>query len=103
MMRRLLTSVLLAATFVACAPEPTRPGVITDDQFVAVMLELRRAAREASADEEAFLAERDRILTEHSVTGDDLRAYVAAHSADPERMAEAWRAIDAATPALTVD
>jgi hypothetical protein len=80
---------LAAALLAACGAGSGAPG-LTDERFVTVVVELRRAAAETRGNPGAYPARRDSILQAAGVTEDQLRAYVDAHGGDLRHMAEIW-------------
>lgn len=86
--------VLLAATIgaAACAPRE-QPDEISEQVFVDVLTELRRAAREHPDDITAFEAERDRVLAEAGVTDSALFRFVRARRDDPRALYEVWDSV----------
>ncbi len=78
-------ALVLLLLLAACARE-TEQAVVSDETFLAVMVELRRAAAVHSGDTVSFRAARDSILRTAGVTDSALYAWVDARAADPERM-----------------
>jgi hypothetical protein len=95
-MRRLIRTLVLAfaAALSACDARGDATGIATDD-FIDVIVELRRASENTLEDTAAFAVRRDRILAEAGVTVEDLQAYVEAHGRDVEHMARVWETINA--------
>lgn len=92
----LLTSLLALLTLTACDPGfPSSEGdaPIDRDTFVAVYVELRVEALHWDGGRLPE-GERDRILQEHGVTADDLRAFVQAHGRDVPYMTQVWTEVD---------
>ena len=88
----LLLTGLSAGAGAACAPREPTDG-ISEQLFVDVLTELRRAAREHPEDITAFQAERDRILTEAGVTDSALVRFVRARRDDPRALYEIWDSV----------
>ena len=78
---------------VAACDRRDEPAPMSDDTFVQVMVELRRAAAVNSTDTAGFEAMRDSILTAAGVTDSALYAWVNATSHDPERMGRVFQEI----------
>jgi hypothetical protein len=79
------------------ADEPTREAAgarLSAERFVAVYVELRRAARELE-DPAAWEARREEILRRHGATPGALQAFVDEHAADPAFLAALWDTIQA--------
>lgn len=94
--RSLPSSALLVAALVAagCAGSETPAAdTMDEDTFVAVFVELRRAAASAPTDQ-AFARDRDRILAEHGVTEPDLERFIDDHADDVQHLSEVWDRID---------
>ena len=94
--RSLPPSTLLVAALVAagCAGSETPTAdTMDEDTFVAVFVELRRAAASAPTDQ-AFARDRDRILAEHGVTEPDLERFIDDHADDVQHLSEVWDRID---------
>lgn len=94
---------LLALT--ACDPGfPSSEGTapIDRDTFVAVYVDLRA---EAVRWDGGRLPEdeRDRVLQEHGVSADDLRAFVQVHGRNVPFMTEVWTEVDERLADLVVD
>ncbi len=95
------TPALLLAGLVAAgcgtpddAADDTPPAdAVDEDTFVAVFVELRRAAASAPTDE-AFARDRDRILAERGVTEPDLERFIDDHAEDVQYLSEVWDRID---------
>ena len=81
---RCLLCGLVLATAACTQTEGTPP--ITDEQFVRVMVELRRAADAHAGDAAAFDAAREEILNESAVTDSMLHQYVSVRARDLERL-----------------
>lgn len=64
-------------------------GGIGRSEFVRAFVDLREATVRGTLDSVRL----DSILTEHGVTEAELRAYVEAHSADPDALAATWREV----------
>ncbi|HUF13549.1 MAG TPA: hypothetical protein VMN78_10650 [Longimicrobiales bacterium] len=79
---------LCAGLTMACAEESESEG-IDEETFVGTYVDLRGAVVADSLD----AAVRDSILAAHDVTAADLRDYVDRHAANPDGLAETWRAI----------
>jgi hypothetical protein len=90
-MRHLLTAAL-ALLLATCAREPATG--LTDQQFIDVVVELRRAAAEHTEEPAAYEARRDEILEERGLDDAALRRYVEVRGRDLQRMAEIWSAIN---------
>lgn len=90
----------LVVALAACGEEP--PFDAADEQFVATMVELRRAAESAGADTARFEELRQSVLEERGVTPEELRAYVDAHAGNLDHMAIVWDSVSArlATPEI---
>lgn len=93
----LLSTLLLATALAACDPgfpgsgrEPT----ISEDTFVATMVELRRAAGVRPGGRIAP-ADRDRILAERGVGEEDLLLFVEVHGPNVPYMEQIWVRIEA--------
>jgi hypothetical protein len=86
---RMLVMLAAAALLTACGAGSGTTG-LTDERFVTVVVELRRAAEETRGNPGAFPARRDSILQAAGVTEDQLRAYVDVHAGDLRHMAEIW-------------
>jgi hypothetical protein len=81
--RCLLCGLVLASA--ACTQTEGAPP-ITDEQFVRVMVELRRAADAHAGDAAAFDLAREEILSEAAVTDSMLHQYVNVRARDLERL-----------------
>jgi hypothetical protein len=84
------TALLLSVT--ACDSTPDYRGLIDREDFIGTYVELRAAALRNSGE----LAEdqRERILSEHGVTGTDLTAFVEGHGPELEFMRDLWNEIE---------
>jgi hypothetical protein len=91
-MNRVLLGILSAA-LLSCGTGADTTGV-TDDSFVQVMVELRRAANQAAGDTTAFAARREQILLDAGVTEEQLQDYVETHGRNVEHMARLWETIN---------
>jgi len=91
-MRKLagIVGVAVATVLSACGGNPS--GSIDRQGFEDAMVQLRRA--ESGLDSAAFASRRQAILESLQLTDSMLYAFVAAHSGDPEYMAEGWTAMD---------
>jgi hypothetical protein len=87
-------ALMTAMVIAGCATE-TGPFSASDEQFIETVVELRRAALEAGMDTAQYETLREAVLEERGVTEEDLRAYVARHSADLRHMATVWDTISA--------
>jgi hypothetical protein len=74
-------------------------GPIPRVTFIQVVAELRRAAMEASSEED-FQARKERILSDAGVTDSLLVEYVRVHGGRLEHMAEVWDSIDVRVQAV---
>lgn len=71
-------------------------SVLTDDDFIEVMVELREAERAVEAADSAaelFATRKAGILEQHGTTEDEIRAYVQAASRDLRALDETWNEI----------
>jgi len=75
-----------------CGREAALP--LEQEQFVEVMVSLRRASQESSSPSD-FEARKRVILQKAGVTEDQLRAYARAAPRDPRALAEAYDSIAA--------
>lgn len=82
---------MIAALLVigAACDEGADAGGMDRSEFVAAFVDLREATVLGTLDS----ARRDSILAAHEVTEVDLRAYIEAHSDDPDALAETWREV----------
>ncbi|HEX6307899.1 MAG TPA: hypothetical protein VFZ69_06915 [Longimicrobiales bacterium] len=85
---------LIALLLVACSAERSGPG-LTEEQFIATMVDLRRAAQEAGPDTARFEALRQEVLERHGVSDVELRAFVASRERDLQELAEVWDSVGA--------
>lgn len=83
----------IAAVLGACSLGADATG-LSDERFIAVVVELRRATEHTRSDSEQFPVLRDSILDAAGVTEAQLRAYVDAHAGDLRHMAEIWSTIN---------
>lgn len=83
----------MVAVIVACSPGADAAG-LSDERFIAVVVELRRATEHTRSDSERFPMLRDSILDAAGVTEVQLRAYVDAHADDLRHMAEIWSTVN---------
>jgi len=91
-LRRLAGSLALAVLLLGgCAPEA--PDTISRETFVQVYVELRVAALDRD-DATLAAADRERILSSHGVTGEDLLNFAEVHSQDPAFMRAVWSEIE---------
>jgi hypothetical protein len=92
-MSRALPLLLLAGALAlpACTRD-ARNGGLTEQRFVAVLVELRQAAR-VHPDPEEFAFVRSDILDRHGVTDSALVAYARRKGPDVERMLALWERI----------
>lgn len=91
-LRRIASSLAVAALLLgACAPEA--PDTIARDTFVQVYVELRVAALDRD-DATLTAADRERILSSHGITEDDLLSFAEVHSQDPTFMRAVWSEIE---------
>jgi hypothetical protein len=89
---RIFVMAAVAVLLAACAREPATG--ISDEQFIDVVVELRRAAVEHREDHEAFQARKDAILQQSGVEEEQLRQYVEVRGRDLQHMAEVWATIN---------
>jgi hypothetical protein len=92
----LIASALLLAG-AACDPGFPRAGpeaTISEDEFVAAMVELRRGALHREGNR-LPISERDRILAARGLTPDDLLHFAEVHGADVPYMYEVWTRVEA--------
>lgn len=75
------------------ADVPPPADGVDEDTFVAVFVELRRAAASAPTDQ-AFARDRDRILAERGVTEPHLERFIDDHAEDVQYLSEVWDRID---------
>ncbi|HSM06785.1 MAG TPA: hypothetical protein VK858_19320 [Longimicrobiales bacterium] len=93
-LRAPLIALLIAAGTTACGPDDgAMPETLDRETFVAVMVELRKAAL-AESDATLRPSEREQILGGHGVTEEDLLTFAEVHGQDPTYMAEVWRDIE---------
>lgn len=92
-MRAILLLLLALPLLTGCGRRADATG-LGDDQFVQVMVELRRAAERTRMEPDSFPPQRDRILADAGVTEEQLLAYVQEHGTDLQHMAEIWEAIN---------
>lgn len=76
----------------ACAADETAFGV-SDERFIATMVDLRQAAMTAGPDTAQFEQLREGVLARHGVTEDELRAYMDMNSGDLSHMAAIWDSV----------
>lgn len=84
---------MLGLVAVVACDRPPRAGGMTDDEFVSVMVSLRRLALTHANDPEAFQVARDELLVRAAVSDSMLHHFVAVHAQDPERLADVFAAI----------
>lgn len=84
--------ILLAACGNA-TKEPGPASTMDAQAFVAVYVDLRLADIHSTRPEE-FEAAKQKVLTQHDVTADDLLEFVQRHGRDAEFMAAVWAAIE---------
>lgn len=101
-LRTRLASGLLACLFTvavaACgrgksARAPAGGVAISREAFISTYVDLRLAALKDSAGV-VTSAQRDRILSKHGVTSDDLLHFVEVHGEDVEFMQDVWNDVD---------
>ena len=83
---------ILLGSLAGCEPE-TEPAGLPQSQFIAVMVELRKAARGVQ-DTAAFAARKEQVLMDAGVTEAELRAYLALHIRDLDHLAAVWESIN---------
>jgi hypothetical protein len=83
---------VLAIGIAGCGADDSTFGV-TDERFVATMVELRQAAVTAGRDTARFEELRAQTLERQGVSEEDLRAYVETHSGDLRHMAAMWDSV----------
>jgi hypothetical protein len=93
-MKTIAAVMVVVLAFAGCGGGDAGTG-ITDERFVEVVVQLRRAAQQSHLDPEAFAARREQILQEAGVTEEELRAYIDAHGRDLDHMAAIWDTINA--------
>jgi len=86
-----LLSVMPPLLLGACGRGEGAP--MSDDTFVRVMVDLRRAAAVTSSDTSGFVVMRDSILDAAGVSDSALYAWINATSSDPERIGRVFREI----------
>lgn len=91
-MRTIPVLAMLAFVF-ACGSGGDATG-LSDERFIEVVVELRRAAAQTRADPDAFTMRRDSILEAAGVTEAQVRGYVDAHAEDLRHMATIWATIN---------
>lgn len=94
-----LTAILPAACGMT---DPAGSGPVDRGTFVAVNVELRRAARTAS-DSAEFAQRKRRILERHAVTAEELERFVERHAGEVGYLAELWGTINARVSAPDED
>lgn len=91
--RRIATALALGLALAAgCTTEPE--AAIERETFVATWVDLRRAAM-ASPDVPITPSERERILSEHGVTDQELLDFAEVHGGDVPYMAQVWEEVEA--------
>lgn len=85
---------MVAVLLLACGAERSGPG-LTDEEFIATMVELRRAAQAAGSDTARFEAVRREVLERRGVTEAELRAFVESPERDLRELAEVWDSVAA--------
>jgi hypothetical protein len=85
---------LLAAFLLAGCPgrDPAATGPIDREEFITIVVELRRAQAEATSRDE-FEERKAGVLAEHGVSEDDVRAFVQRHGGDVRLMSEVWDSV----------
>ncbi|MBR9988978.1 MAG: hypothetical protein KFH98_04435 [Gemmatimonadetes bacterium] len=78
----------------ACAADEAAFGV-SDERFIATMVDLRQAAVTAGTDTAQFELLREGVLARHGVSEDELRTYIEMNSGDLNHMAAIWDSIAA--------
>lgn len=92
-MRLTIATLLLLLAVAACGDSPATTEV-SDERFIEVVVQLRRAAMETMGSPDGFEARRDAVLRDAGVTEEQLRAYVETRGRDLDRMAEIWETIN---------
>lgn len=99
-----MTRIALLVLLLALAGCRTDTGTgLSDERFIAVIVELRRAAQETRGDPAAYPALREAVLRDADVTEEELRQYVETHGRDVDRMAEVWDSINTRLSAPRVE
>ncbi len=97
--RTLLALVLPLLTAAACGddgatPPPDEAGTIARETFVEVYVDLRIAALRSEG-RTIDAATRERILSRHDVTRDDLLEFVDVHGENPRFIRDVWGEVEA--------
>lgn len=87
-------TIAIALLLCACGAESRGRG-LTEEQFIATMVELRRAAQEAGPDTVRFEALRQEVLARRGVSEAELRAFVESPERDLRELAEVWDSVGA--------
>ena len=77
---------------VACGPSVPE-GTIERETFIQAYVELRVAALDTDSSRIAD-ADRERILNDFGITGDDLLDFVRVHASDLDYMREVWNEVE---------
>lgn len=68
-------------------------GVMSRERYIALYVEILRAA-DSAEDTLAAFRRASEILAEHGFSHDDLDAFTTRHASDPEYLAEVWEEIE---------
>lgn len=90
--RRVALLVAALVGLVACGSS-TPEGVIDRETFIQAYVDLRVAALDTDSSRLAA-ADRERILDDLGITGEDLLDFVRAHAAELEYMREVWNEVE---------
>ena len=93
-MRALLIVVAASVSLLAGCGDDETPLSAEDRTFIEAVVALRQAAQTARGDEAIYTALKANALAEHSVTEEQLRAYIQSHAQDLDRMAAVWESIN---------
>lgn len=83
----------VVALLAACGRGTDTMG-LSDERFVSIVVELRRAADLTRREPDTYPARRDSILDAAGVTEAQLRSYIDAHAEDLQHMAGIWADIN---------
>jgi hypothetical protein len=89
---RYMLLVAVAALLTGCGGGPTTS--LSDERFIDIVVELRKAAAEHRDDPDAYVARKDEILGAAGVDEAMIREYVEVRGGDLRHMAVIWSAVN---------